>query len=371
MDNPHNQPAHDAPNAAPFGEIDGRQAQQYTLKNRHGLIAQVSDFGATLVSMQVPDRDGIMADLTHGYDDVYGYESDRNPYFGATIGRFGNRIAHGKFSLDGKTYRLTTNSASNGIPCHHHGGLRGFNRRFWQVAEVTTQSIQLQYLSPANEEGYPGNLSVIVTYTLNDENEMIWDASATTDAPTPVNLVHHSYWNLSGDPLSHIDDHELTLWATHFLPTNAGQIPTGELAAVTDTPMDFTSPTPLGDRIDDDFEALRIAAGYDHAWVLDGAEKYADLTRAASVRHPASGRVMDVFTNQPAIHLYTGNFLNADDFMPPHQPGKNGIAYPRRSALCLETEAFPNAPNQPSFPNTILRPGEAYQHRTIHRFTTD
>jgi aldose 1-epimerase len=359
----------DPPGPADFGEIDGRQAKLYTLTNPNGMVAKITDYGATLVGLSVPDRDGNLADVTHGYDRVAGYAGEKNPYFGATVGRFGNRIAHGRFTLDGKEYELATNNEPGGIPCHLHGGERGFNRVFWE-AEAAGNSIRFKYVSEDGEEGYPGTLTATVTYTLTDDDELIWEASATTDAPTIVNLVHHSYWNLSGDPTSPIGDHELTLFADRYLPTNAGLIPTGELAPVAGTPLDFTSPTAIGARIDENFEALRLAGGYDHCWVLGEPDPDA-LALAARLRDPRSGRVMEVLSNQPAIQFYAGNFLSAGDFRDPFEPGKNGAAYPHRSALCLETEGFPDAPNHRHFPSAVLRPGETYRHRMVHRFTTD
>ncbi len=359
--------------AAPesFGTLpDGRETMLYTLSNENGMVAKVTDFGATLVSLTAPDRDGKLADITQGYDNVTGYTGAMNPYFGATVGRFGNRIADGKFTLDGKEYQLATNDEPGGIPCHLHGGEKGFNKRLWTVEEADSDSITLKYVSEDGEEGYPGTLTTMVTYTLTDDNELRWEAEATTDAPTIVNVVHHSYWNLSGDPTSSINDHVLTLEADKFLPTNAGLIPTGELAAVANTPMDFTEPTAIGERVDADFEALELGGGYDHCWVLTNPDTDG-LALAARLVHPGSGRVLEVSSNQPAIQFYGGNFLAEENFSGDNTPGKGGKAYPFRSGLCLETENFPDAPNQPNFPSCVLEPGETYRHVMVHRFSAE
>ncbi len=361
-----------APPAESFGELpDGGQAQLYTLSNGKGMVAKISDFGATLVSLEVPDKDGESADVTHGYDSVAGYAGAKNPYFGASVGRYGNRIADGKFSLEGKEYTLATNNSPGDIPCHLHGGEAGFNKRLWKVVEQGgSDSITLEYVSADGEEGYPGTLTATVTYTLTEKNELIWEASATTTAPTVLNLVHHTYWNLSGDPASTINEHELTLFADRYLPTDAGLIPTGVLAPVAGTPMDFTSPHTIGARVGETFEALKLGGGYDHCWVL--AEPKPDgLALAARLRDPKSGRVMEISTNQPAVQFYGGNFLSPADFQGDFEAGKDGAAYPHRSALCLETENFPDAPNQSDFPSSVLKPGETYRHVMVHSFSAE
>ncbi len=353
-----------------FGKLDdGREARLFTLVNAHGLRARVSDFGATLVSMETPDRNGELADITLGYDEAAPYAGPSNPYLGATVGRFGNRIAHGRFELDGRPYELATNNDPGGIPCHLHGGEQGFNRRLWTVVgEPGSSRITFEHVSPDGEEGYPGTLVARVTYQLTDDNELVWEATATTDAPTIVNLVHHSYWNLSGDPTRAVLGHELSVHADHYLPTDAGMIPTGERAPVAGTPMDFTWPTRIGERIDDDFEALRIANGYDHCWVLRAGD---GLVPAARLHDPASGRTLEVATDQPGIHVYTGNFLSAADFDGNGRHGKGGRIYDFRSACCLETENFPDSPNQPDFPSPVLLPGREYRHQLVHRFSVD
>jgi aldose 1-epimerase len=319
------------------------------------------EYGAILVSMEVPDKDGKTKDITHGYDDLAGWLTNTN-YFGSTVGRFGNRIAHGRFSLDGKEFKLAKNNDPGGVPCHLHGGIVGFDKVLWTGKPVGEDAVEFTYLSKDGEEGYPGNLTVKVTYTLNDDNELSWVAQATTDAPTILNMVHHSYWNLSGDPAASINDHQLTLLAPSYLPTNAGLIPTGEVAPVSGTPMDFTKPMRIGERVDADFEALDFGGGYDHCWVL---EKGSGVRKAAKLKHPETGRVMEISTDQPAIQFYGGNFLDGT------VAGKGGVKYAKRSALCLETQNFPDAPNQPSFPSAVLRPGATYSHTMIHKFSVE
>lgn len=337
---------------------DGRDVRIFTLRNSRGLVAKVMEYGAILVSLEMPDNAGNTADLTHGYDTLDGWLSNSN-YFGATVGRFGNRIKHGRFELNGIPYALATNNQPGGIPCHLHGGLNGFDKVLWSGRTTENNSVEFTYRSLNGEEGYPGSLDVNVTYSLNDENELHWEATAKTDAPTIINMVHHPYWNLSGDPTRSINDHELTLNAKHYLPTDEGLIPTGEIAAVDGTPMDFTKPCAIGSQMDADFMPLQIANGYDHCWVL---EKCNAPRPAARLRDPITGRVMELFTNQPAIQFYGGNFLDGSSV------GKKGIRYNKHSALCLETEGFPDAPNQASFPSSVLHPGETYQHIMIYRF---
>jgi aldose 1-epimerase len=339
---------------------DGRAVKIFTLTNANGLRARVTEYGAILVSMETPDKAGKLADLTHGYDTLEGWLTNTS-YLGATVGRFGNRIANGKFSLDGKDYALATNNTPGGIPCHLHGGLKGFDKVVWTGKAVGENAVELTYVSADGEEVYPGTLTTKVTYTLTDQDELKWEAQATTDAPTIVNLVHHSYWNLSGDPTSSINDHVLMLAAERYLPTGAGLIPTGELAPVSGTPMDFTKPTAIGDRVDAEFDALKFGGGYDHAWVVDGD----GLRLAARLMDPKSGRVMEVSSDQPGIQFYGGNFLDGTAI------GKNATAYAFRTGLCLETEGFPDSPNQPAFPSPVLRPGQTYRHVMVHRFSAE
>ena len=351
---------------ADYGKLaDGRTARIFTLTNKSGTVAKVTEYGAILVSLETPDRDGKLADITHGYDTLEGWLTNTS-YFGATVGRFGNRIADGRFTLDGREYTLAKNNDPGGIECHLHGGLKGFDKVLWSgkpFEKEGASGVTFSYLSKDGEEGYPGNLSVEVTYTLNDDNQLTWEAKATTDAPTILNIVHHSYWNLSGDPTTTINDHQLTLFADRYLETDAGLIPTGVLAPVAGTPMDFTEAKTIGERVEADFEALKLGGGYDHAWVLSG-EKDGDLVKAARVHDPKSGRIMEISTNQPAVQFYGGNFLDGK------ATGKGGVAYQHRTALCLETENYPDAPNKPDFPSAVLRPGETYHHKMVHTFST-
>ena len=340
---------------------DGKKVKIFTLTNKNGLKAKVIEYGAILISMETPDKSGKSADITHGYDNLEGWLTNTS-YFGATVGRFGNRIKDGKFTLDGKDYKLATNNEPGGIPCALHGGLKGFDKVLWSGKTTADKGVEFSYTSKVGEEGYPGNLTVKVTYSLNDDNELKWEAKATTDAPTVLNIVQHTYWNLSGDPTKLINDHILMLNADGYLPTNAGLIPTGKIDPVAGTPMDFTKPTAIGQRVDADFEALKLGGGYDHAWVL---KKGKDMHLAAKVMDPKSGRVMEISTNQPAIQFYGGNFLDGKAI------GKGGVPYAYRTAFALETEGFPDAPNQPSFPSAVLRPGENYMHSMSFKFSAE
>ena len=345
-----------------YGKMpDGHEIKIFTLTNKNGLKAKVTEYGAILVSMEVPDKAGKVADITHGYDTLAGWLTNTS-YFGSTVGRFGNRIRDGKFSLDGKDYKLATNNDPGGIPCALHGGLKGFDKVAWAGKAVGDNAVELTYTSKDGEEGYPGNLTVKVTYSLDDANELKWDAVATTDAPTVLNIVQHTYWNLSGDPTKSINDHILTLNAENYLPTDAGLIPTGDIAPVKGTPMDFTKPTAIGERVGEDFEALKLGGGYDHAWVVKKGE---GVRLDARVKDPKSGRVMEISSNQPAIQFYGGNFLDGKAV------GKGGVAYTYRTALALETEGFPNSPNEPSFPSPVLRPGQTYKHSMVFKFSAE
>ncbi len=352
-------------NTASFGQMpDGREVKIFTLKNKAGLEAKVTEYGATLTHVFTPDRTGKLADVTHGYDDLKGWLSN-TAYLGANVGRFGNRIQGGKFTLDGKTYTLATNNSPGGIPCHLHGGLVGFDKVLWSGKTITqgkAAGVEFTYVSKDGEEGYPGTLTTKITYLLNDQNELIWEATATTDKPTVINLAHHSYWNLSGDPTKSIQDHELMLNADFYLPTDKGMIPTGAVLPVAGTPMDFTTAHPIGARIGEKFEALEFGAGYDHCWVIRSGE---GVRLAAKVKDPSTGRVMEVLTNQPGVQLYSGNFLDGAI------NGKGGVKYARRTAFCLETENFPDAPNKNHFPSAVLRPGQTYKHTLIHRFSAE
>ena len=349
--------------SAVYGKLpDGREVRIFTLSNPNGLTAKVTEYGAILVGLQVPDSKGKFADVTLGYDTLAGWLTSPS-YFGATVGRFGNRIGAGKFTLDGKTYQLATNNEPGGIPCHLHGGKVGFDKVLWKgepVRKPGARGVALTYTSKDGEEGYPGTLQVKVTYWLTDANELVWEATATTDKPTIVNLAHHTYWNLSGDPTKTILDNELMLAADAYLPTDKGLIPTGQIAPVAGTPMDFRKATKVGAHVNDDFEALKFGGGYDHAWVLREGK---GVRLAAKVKDPSSGRTMEVLTDQPAVQFYCGNFLDGAS------TGKGGVKYQFRTGLCLETEGFPDAPNKPQFPSTVLRPGQTYHHTMVLRFT--
>lgn len=345
-----------------FGKLpDGREARLFLLE--HGpLRVEISDYGGTIVRLFTPDRRGQSADVVLGFDRVEDYVA-HSPYFGALIGRCGNRIAGGKFTLDGKVHALATNNSPGGIPCHLHGGNVGFDKVLWQPTPFERDGVpglKLTYRSRDGEEGYPGNLDVTVTYALVSDRALRIDYEATTDAPTPVNLTNHSYFNLAGEGVDDILGHALTLNATGYTPVNAGLIPLGRIAPVAGTPFDFTAPHKIGERIELPNEQLRHAGGYDHNFVLDGAD--GSLRLAASVLEPLSGRVLEVLTTEPGLQFYSGNFL-AGAFA-----GKKGHVYPRRAGFCLETQHFPDAPNQPGFPSVILRPGQTYRSTTVYRF---
>jgi aldose 1-epimerase len=344
-----------------FGKTeDGQLISQYTLSSKKGLEAVIINYGATLVSLKVPGRDADAADVVLGYDDVAGYEKDKS-YFGATIGRYGNRIGGAQFSLDGTVFHVPKNDGPNSL----HGGTPGFNKRFWTGADRSTASAQvleMSYTSPDGENGYPGTLKVTVTFTVPAENnELRIDYRATTDKNTVLNLTNHSYFNLSGQPTKDILSNELTLHASKFTPVDATLIPTGELRAVSGTPFDFTKSTAIGARINQDDEQLKFGKGYDHNWVLDRNGK--GLQLAAEVYEPTSGRVLDVLTTEPGIQFYSGNFLDGT------VRGKGGVMYAHRTGLCLETQHFPDSPNHANFPSTELKPGETYHTTTIFRFS--
>lgn len=346
-----------------FGRLaDGRDVSLYSLSNTAGASAAITNYGGIVVRLEVPDRGGRLADVVLGYNRVADYER-LNPYFGAIIGRVGNRIAHGRFTLDGKTYTLATNNEPAGLPCHLHGGKLGFDKVLWDAEPLVKDNIaglKLTYRSRDGEEGYPGNLDVTVTYWLGNDNSLKIEYRATTDQATPVNLTNHSYFNLKGEGSGDILGHELVLHASRTTVANAGLIPTGEIAAVAGTPLDFRTPHAIGERIDTANEQLRFGGGYDHNWVLDHAP--GELALAASVYEPVSGRTLEVWTKEPGMQFYSGNFLDGACV------GKSGKAYQRRWGFCLETQHFPDSVNHPAFPNTILRPGQTYQTTTVYRF---
>lgn len=335
----------------------GEATHLYTLTNAHGVVAKLTNYGATLVEMHTPDKRGRFADITFGFDSVAGYESDANDYFGVVAGRYANRIAKGRFTIDGKAYQLATNNGEN----HLHGGLeRALSRVVWRGEAVGDNAVRFTYTSPDGEEGYPGTLTVSVTYTLTDDNELRMDYTATTDKATPVNVTNHAYWNLSGQGAPTINDHVMMIKASRYTPVDKGLIPTGAIDPVAGTPLDFTKPTVIGDRVAQLND--KPGAGYDHNFVLDDSSKKMKL--AARVTHPTNGRVLEVWTDQPAIQFYGGNFLKG-------QTGKGGATYTHRSGFCLEAQHYPDSPNQPHFPNTILRPGQTYTQTTVYRFATE
>jgi aldose 1-epimerase len=347
----------------PFGKTaDGTPVEIYTLTNSHGVEAQIMTYGGIVVSLKVPDRNRRMADVVLGYDTLEGYLKDNSPYFGALIGRYGNRIAGGRFTLDGVTYTLAKNNGEN----HLHGGLRGFDKVVWKATALGGRGgnrLRLTYLSKDGEEGYPGNLSVTVTYTLTNNNELRIDYSATTDKDTVLNLTHHSYFNLAGAGTGDILGHEVVINADRFVPVaDSGAIPTGELRSVKGTPMDFTQPMLVGARITQPDEQLNFGRGYDHTWVLNKTRARTP-SFAARVTEPKSGRVMEVYTTEPGVQFYTGNFLDGTI------TGKGGKVYNQRYGLCLEAQHYPDSPNQPKFPSTVLKPGQRYTQTTIYKFS--
>jgi aldose 1-epimerase len=345
-----------------FGTLpDGTSVDLYTITNAQGMEIRATNYGGIVVSLRVPDKKGNLDDIALGFDDLKGYLAN-TPYFGAIIGRYGNRIANGKFTLDGKEYMLARNNGPNSI----HGGLKGFNKVVWQGESFQGPAgigIILSYTSKDGEEGYPGNLKTKVTYTLTDKNEWIIDYEAVTDKATPVNLTEHTYFNLAGEGKGDVLGHILQLNASRFTPVDQNLIPTGELRPVKSTPLDFTQPTGIGARIDADYEQIRLGHGYDHNFVID--RKDSDPVLAVRVTEATSGRVLEVYTTEPGVQLYTGNFLDGTI------TGKGGHVYKLRFGLCLETQHFPDSPNHPDFPTTILRPGQTYHSRTIYKMSAE
>lgn len=343
-----------------FGKTTGgEQIELYSLTNKKGMEVAITNFGATVVTLKVPDRAGKAADIVLGYDTLDGYEKGTS-YFGATVGRYGNRIAGGKFSIDGKTYTLPKNNGENTL----HGGIVGFNKRVWKAREIASkegESLEMTYLSADGEEGFPGNLSAKVVFTLPAErNELRIDYTATTDKDTVLNLTNHSYFNLSGEGNGDILDHVMTLHSKQFTPVDKTLIPTGELKNVGGTPMDFNSATAIGKRINENDEQLVFGKGYDHNWVL--ARAGSGLSMAAEAYDPKSGRKLEVLTTEPGVQFYSGNFLDG-------AKGKGNKPYPQRAAFCLETQHFPDSPNHPNFPSTLLKPNAVFHSQTVFRFS--
>jgi aldose 1-epimerase len=338
-----------------FGRAGDANVQIYTLTNVHGIEARIMTYGATLVSLRTPDSDGRLKSIILGFDTLDPYLAGV-PYFGATVGRFANRIANGRFGLDGKSFQLAQNNGPNSL----HGGIRGFDKRVWKAEPLETPAgpaLRLTYVSAAGEEGYPGELTAHVTYRLNNDDSLAIDYEATTTAPTPVNLANHAYFNLTGDPQHTILDHVLTINADRFTPVNATLIPTGELRAVADTAFDFRHPRVIGSHITDKDEQLRLGGGYDHNWVLNRSIP-GSLTVAAVLTDPQSGRSVEIRTTQPGMQFYSGNFMDG-------KPAGAGSAFQYRTGLCLETQHFPDSPNQSQFPSAILRPGQTYSEKTL------
>jgi aldose 1-epimerase len=343
----------------PLGKLaDGTPIELYTLTNSSGMTAKITTYGAIVTELHVPDRQGKTTDVVLGFDDLESYVKG-HPFFGANAGRVANRIAKGRFTLHGKEYRLATNNGPN----HLHGGLKGFDKKVWKAEPLESDNaVRFHYRSPDGEEGYPGNLDATVTYTLTKDNALQIDFRAKTDQATPVNLAHHSYFNLSGPSSGNILDHEMMIAADRYTPTDEGLIPTGKIEAVKGTALDFTTPTPIGKRI----EQLKNVpgGGYDHNFVLRGGEGKGPHL-AARVRDPKSGRILEVWTTEPGVQLYTGNFLDGK------VKGKGGVVYNKHQGFCLEAQHFPDAVNHPNFPSVILQPGAEYSQRTSYKFLAE
>jgi aldose 1-epimerase len=348
---------------APFGRTaDGQPVELFTLTNAHGIEVRLTNYGGIITSLKTPDRSGRFDDIVLGYDSLSGYLRN-SPYFGAIVGRYGNRIARGRFTLDGTTYRLAVNNGPNSL----HGGIRGFDKVVWNAEPFRndgTEGVALEYTSADMEEGYPGTLRARVTYTLTDDNRLIVDYQATSDKPTPINLTQHSYWNLAGDGSRDILAHVLTINADSMTPVDSTLIPTGDISLVAGTPFDFRTPMPIGARIDQRQNTqIRYGGGYDHNFVLNRGSASADsLVHAAHVAEPSTGRTLDTFTTEPGIQFYSGNFLDGTI------TGKAEHIYRYRYGLALETQHYPDSPNHPNFPSAILRPGQQYRTRTVFAF---
>jgi len=345
---------------SPYGILpDGREVMEYTMTNTAGMTMKVINYGGIVTSLIAPDADGKLQDIVLGFDSLDQYVAN-NPYFGCLIGRYGNRIANGAFTLEGTTYTLAKNNGQN----HLHGGSKGFDKVFWHIEEYESPdgpALRLTYHSADMEEGYPGNLDVEVIYVLTDRNEWKIQYKATTDKKTIVNLTQHTYFNLSGDTRSDILNHELQMNAEGFIPVDETLIPSGEIQSVEGTPFDFRLPFAIGDRIDHDHVQIQRGGGYDHCWVLNGEN--GSMKHAATLTDPSSGRIVKVYTTEPGIQFYSGNFLDGS------LTGKYETVYARRYGLCLETQHFPDSPNRPDFPAVVLNPGEVYQTETIYSFS--
>jgi aldose 1-epimerase len=341
--------------------INEKETTLYILKNKPGAELTVTNYGAKIVSLAVPDKHGKWTDVVTGHDSIEDYLTSEEPYFGAICGRYGNRIANGRFTLDGVVYdRLAHNNGPNSL----HGGIVGFNSVVWEVKRKNSQTIELTYTAADGEEGFPGTLRTTVTYSLTDANEVVITYHATTDKPTVLNLTNHSYFNLSGAGDPSVGDHVLTIHGDYYLPTDTTSIPYGTPEKVEGTPMDFRTPHEVGERIDRDFEPLIIGRGYDHTFIINKKEA-GELAFTARCRSPKTGIVMDTFTTEPGVQLYTGNWMTGN------LAGKHGQRYPRQAALCLETQHYPDSPNKPEYPTTVLRPGEVFHSQTVYKFSIE
>ena len=338
--------------------IDDHAVKLFSLTNNNGMLSEITNYGGRVVSLWVPDKEGIYTDVVLGYETLDGYLSSNEGYYGAIIGRYANRIAKGRFSLNNVEYTLATNNGEN----HLHGGKNGFNNVIWEARLIDNSTLELRYTSVDGEEGYPGNLDIKVIYQLTDQNELKVEYWATTDKSTPVNLTHHSFFNLHGDGRGSINDHILQINANSYTPVNQNLIPTGDIADVRGTPMDFRTAKIIGKDLNRESKQLVYGNGYDFNWVINQNAK--GLNYAARVEEPASGRVMEVYTNEPGVQFYGGNFLNGSDV------GKNNHVYRSQEAFCLETQHYPDSPNQTNFPNTVLNPGDEYYSLCIYKFTT-
>lgn len=341
--------------------IEGKTTALFILKNKNGMELAATNYGGAVVAIMAPDKNGVFANIMQGHDSIEKVVNSPEPFLSTLIGRYGNRIANGSFELEGKTYKLTVNNGPNSL----HGGPTGYHARIWDAEQVDEQTLKLHYLSKDGEEGFPGNLDLTVTYTLNDNNEFIITYTGTTDQATLVNLTHHAFFSLSGiaTPTATVDNNIVTINADFYTPIDNVSIPTGEIAPVSGTPMDFRTPQSVGSRINDTFEQLVFGAGYDHCYVLNKKEQNA-LTFAAKCVEPVSGRVMEVFTTEPGVQLYTANWHNGFE-------GAHGATFPARSAICFEAQHFPDTPNKGHFPSCVLQPTETYKQVTIYKFSVE
>lgn len=339
-------------------EVDGKKTDLYSLKNKNGMEVLFTNYGAVIVALTAPDKNGKLDDIVLGYKNVDGYMDGKDPYFGAVVGRYANRICKGKFKIDSAEYTLPINNGPNSL----HGGKKGFSENVWDAQQSGDSSITFTLTSPDGDQGYPGTMKAKVVYTLTDKNELFVEYSATTDKPTVINLSQHSYFNLNGEGSGDILGHELMLNADKFTPVDSTLIPTGKNDDVKGTPMDFTQPTKIGARINDNFIQLKYGGGYDHNWVLNKKQE-GEMSLAASVYSPESGRFLEVFTTEPGVQFYCGNFLDGSLI------GKKDLPYKYRNGLCLETQHFPDSPNQKDFPSTLLLPGKEYHHKTCFKFS--